>query len=105
LFRVGESFRTANNNAYVSVGPNNVGGRGRALAFDRRNASIVLTGGVTGWAFSAVTDGGATWTFVSGENDIRSATSIVQDPVTPNTWYCGTGEVWYPRVRRILPAP
>ncbi len=95
LFRVGESFRTANQNTYVSLGPNNVGGRGRALAFDRRNANIVLTGGVTGGIFRS-TDGGATWTFVSGENDIRSATSIVQDPVTPNTWYCGTGEVWYP---------
>jgi hypothetical protein len=95
LYRPGQSFRTANNNAYVSVGPNNVGGRGRALAFDRRNASIVLTGGVTGGIFRSI-DGGANWTFVSGENDIRSATSIAQDPVNPNTWYCGTGEVWYP---------
>jgi len=82
-------------NAYQSVGPNNVGGRSRTLAFDRRNANIVLTGGVTGGIFRS-TDGGATWTFVSGENDIRSATSLAQDPLNPDVWYCGTGEVFYP---------
>lgn len=83
------------NNAYESIGPNNVGGRSRGLAFDKRNANIILTGGVTGGIFRS-TDGGATWTFVSGENDIRSATSIVQDPAHPDIWYCGTGEVFYP---------
>lgn len=82
-------------NNYTSVGPNNVGGRGRSIAFDKRNVNIMLTGGVTGGIFRS-TNGGASWTFVSGENDIRSATSIVQDPVSPDTWYCGTGEVFYP---------
>ena len=94
LTRIGGTLRTENQNAYTSAGPNNIAGRGRTLAFDRRNASIMLTGGVTGGIFRT-TDGGANWTFVSGENDIRSATSIVQDPLNPNTWYCGTGEVWH----------
>ena len=89
----GGSVETQNN--YESIGPNNVGGRSRGLAFDKRNANIVLTGGVTGGIFRS-TDGGVSWTFVSGENDIRSATSIVQDPAHPDTWYCGTGEVFYP---------
>lgn len=84
----------ANQNAYTSVGPDNIGGRSRTLAFDRRNPSIMLTGGVTGGIFRS-TNGGASWTFVSGENDIRSTTSLVQDPTNPNTWYCGTGEVFY----------
>lgn len=90
----GDLFRTNNQNAYTNVGPTNVAGRDRSVAFDRRNVNIMLTGGVTGGIFRS-TDGGATWTFVSGENNIRSATSIVQDPVTPDTWYCGTGEVWH----------
>lgn len=80
-------------NAYRNIGPDNVGGRGRGLAFDRRNANIMITGGVTGGIFRS-TNGGTSWTFVSGDNDIRSATSIVQDPVNPDTWYCGTGETW-----------
>jgi len=82
-------------NTYQSVGPNNVGGRSRTLAFDKRNPKIMITGGVTGGIFRS-TDGGNNWTFVSGENDIRSATTIAQDPFNPDTWYCGTGEAFYP---------
>src|SRR5215211_4293181 len=89
----GSSANAQNN--YTSVGPNNIAGRSRGLAFDRRNANIVLTGGVTGGIFRS-TDGGFIWNFVSGENDIRSATSISQDPTSPDVWYCGTGEVYYP---------
>lgn len=83
------------NNNYVSIGPNNVAGRSRTLAFDRRNTNILISGGTTGGIFRS-TNGGADWTFVAPENDIRSVTSIVQDPTAPDTWYCGTGEVYYP---------
>ncbi len=82
-------------NTYISVGPNNVAGRSRTLAFDRRNPNIMITGGTTGGIFRS-TDGGSTWTFVSSENDIRSVNTIVQSPTEPDTWYCGTGEVYYP---------
>ncbi len=91
--RVMSIENVSNQNAYVSVGPENVAGRSRTLAFDRRNNAIMLTGGVTGGIFRSI-DGGLTWSFVSPENDIRSVTDIVQDPATPNTWYCGTGEVY-----------
>ena len=80
-------------NTYISIGPNNISGRSRTLAFDTRNTQIMLTGGVTGGIFRS-TNGGASWTFVSPEDDIRSVTSIVQDPVNRDTWYCGTGEVY-----------
>lgn len=83
------------NNNYVSVGPNNVAGRSRTLAFDRRNPNILITGGTTGGIFRS-TDGGATWSFVAPENDIRSVTTIAQDPTAPDIWYCGTGELYYP---------
>lgn len=82
-------------NSYDNVGPSNVAGRARTLALDRRNPNIMLTGGTTGGIFRT-TDGGASWTFVLDENDIRSANTIVQDPKNPDTWYCGTGEVFYP---------
>lgn len=83
-----------NQNTYKTIGPTNVAGRSRTLAFDRRNPAIIVTGGVTGGIFRSA-DGGATWAFVSPENGIRSATSIVQDPAHPDTWYCGTGEAFY----------
>lgn len=82
-------------NAYQTIGPTNIAGRSRTLAFDRRNPAIMLTGGPTGGIFRT-TDGGANWVFVTPENDIRSANSIVQDPTQPDTWYCGTGEAFFP---------
>lgn len=94
ITRIGDASGTATQNTYTSIGPNNIAGRSRTLAFDRRNPNIVLTGGVTGGIFRS-TDGGATWTFVSGENDVRSATALAQDPTNADTWYCGTGEVFY----------
>ncbi|HEX2534720.1 MAG TPA: T9SS type A sorting domain-containing protein [Chitinophagaceae bacterium] len=86
---------TEANNPYVSVGPNNVAGRSRQIVFDRRNRNIAITGGTTGGIFRS-TNGGATWTFVSPENDIRSVNTIAQDPANPQIWYVGTGEVFYP---------
>lgn len=86
---------TAVQNNYQSIGPNNIAGRTRTLAWDRRNPAIMLTGGPTGGIFRSI-NGGASWTFVTPEADIRSATSIVQDPTQPDTWYCGTGEAWFP---------
>jgi hypothetical protein len=82
-------------NTYLTLGPNNIAGRSRTLGIDRRDPDILITGGTTGGIFRS-TDGGANWTFVSPENDIRSANTIVQDPSAPDTWYCGTGEVYYP---------
>jgi hypothetical protein len=86
---------TAVQNQYDNIGPNNVAGRSRTLAIDRRNPSIMLTGGTTGGIFRS-TNGGDSWNFVMNENDIRSANTIVQDPTNPDVWYCGTGEVFYP---------
>lgn len=86
---------TTTNNNYQSIGPTNIAGRSRTLAWDSRNPAIMLTGGPTGGIFRS-TNGGASWTFVTPEADIRSANSIVQDPTQPDTWYCGTGEAWFP---------
>ena len=45
---------------WEEAGPNNVGGRTRAIALDRRDSKIVLTGGVRGGIWKSTNDG-ATW--------------------------------------------
>jgi hypothetical protein len=86
-----------NLNTYQEAGPNNIGGRTRAVAFDKRynggSNRVILAGCVSGGILRS-TDGGATWTRVSPDNDIHNLTSLVQDPRPgqENTWYAGGGE-------------
>ncbi len=77
----------------VPRGPNNFGGRTRAIAFDKRNSQIMLAGSVSGGVFRT-TNGGTSWTRVSPIGAIHNATALVQDPRSgsENTWYYGTGE-------------
>ncbi|TYA74698.1 T9SS type A sorting domain-containing protein [Seonamhaeicola marinus] len=81
--------------AYVNRGPSNFGGRTRALVIDRSDASgnTMIAGGVSGGVFRT-TNGGATWTKVSANDEIHNVTSIVQDPRAgfEDTWYYATGE-------------
>jgi hypothetical protein len=85
----------ANLNTYIAAGPNNVGGRTRAAAFDRRyngtTNRVIIAGAVSGGILRSA-DGGATWTRVSPEDDVHSFTALAQDPTTPDTWYAGGGE-------------
>jgi hypothetical protein len=84
-------------NAYSFQGPNNLGGRCRAVAYDVRfngaGNRVVLAGGVSGGMFRS-TDAGANWTRVSSLNTIHSVTCVAQDPRPgfQDTWYFGTGE-------------
>ena len=84
-------------NTYTYQGPNNKGGRTRAIAYDvRYNGTtnrIILAGGVSGGVFKS-TDDGATWTRKSPTNQLFNITSIAQDPRPgfQDTWYYSTGE-------------
>jgi hypothetical protein len=84
-------------NAYSFQGPNNLGGRCRAVAYDVRfngaGNRVVLAGGVSGGMFRS-TDAGANWTRVSSLSSIHSVTCVAQDPRPgfQDTWYFGTGE-------------
>lgn len=86
-----------NLNTYLPAGPTNIGGRTRALMYDKRfnNTSnrVIIAGCVSGGILRSA-DGGSTWTRVSPENDIHSFTALAQDPRTgfENTWYAGGGE-------------
>jgi hypothetical protein len=84
-------------NTYTFQGPNNLGGRTRAVAYDIRfngtSNQVILAGSVSGGLFKS-TDNGATWTRKSPTNQLFSVTSIAQDTRVgqENTWYYATGE-------------
>lgn len=84
-------------NTYLPAGPNNIGGRTRALAYDLRyngTSNRVIVAGCVSGGIMRSTDGGANWTLVTPQNDIHSFTSIVQDPrgAFQDTWYAAGGE-------------
>ena len=89
--------RTSVLNNYLPAGPNNIGGRTRALAYDiRYNGSsnrVIVAGSVSGGIMRSA-DAGASWTRVTPSNEIHSVTSVAQDPRPGNQdiWYAGGGE-------------
>ncbi len=93
------SQTTAPGNAgspWVERGPDNVGGRTRALAWDPTTANKVWVGSVTGglWYNNDITNAGSTWQAVNDFWDNIAVTAIAFDPNTPATIYIGTGEGW-----------
>ena len=93
-------------NTYTSRGPSNLGGRTRALAVDLSDntGNTMLSGGVSSGLFRT-TDGGASWTKVSANDEIHNVTALVQDPRAghQNKWYYATGE-WSGNSARLGPA-
>lgn len=90
-------FTPQNLNAYSPAGPDNIGGRTRAFAFDVRFGTggnkVILSGSVSGGIYRT-TNGGISWTKVTPQMEIHNVTAIAQDP-RPNfqdTWYAGGGE-------------
>ncbi|MCB0400575.1 MAG: T9SS type A sorting domain-containing protein [Flavobacteriales bacterium] len=66
---------------WIQMGPDNVGGRCRAILVDKNNSNIVYAGSVTGGLYVS-TDGSGTWTRVSGhlgtQGDNLSVSCITQ---------------------------
>jgi photosystem II stability/assembly factor-like uncharacterized protein len=79
---------------WVAVGPENFGGRTRALAIDVTDERILLAGGVSGGVWRSE-DSGASWEKTTTPYQLQSVTAIVQDtrPGKENIWYYGTGEL------------
>lgn len=77
-------------------GPNNVGGRTRALAWDPNDANgkKVWAGGVTGglWYNNDITSNSSTWESVSDVWSNLTVTCIAFDPNDSKIIYVGTGE-------------
>ena len=80
--------------SWKEAGPNDVGGRTRALAVDVANSNTIIAGGVSGGIWKS-TDGGSTWNLKTASDQIKNVTCIAQDPRSghTNTWYFGTGEL------------
>jgi hypothetical protein len=76
---------------WQALGPSNVGGRVRALAFDPRNPARLLAGTASGGLWISP-DGGATWSANTDFLPNLSITTIVFDASNPATVYAGTGE-------------
>lgn len=75
------------------AGPNNVGGRTRALAADKDNPDVLLAGAVAGGIWKSE-DSGQSWRQVANTNLLPGITSIAQDPRPGfrNNWYAVGGE-------------
>lgn len=78
---------------WTAIGPDNVGGRTRALAIDVRDSNTIIAGGVTGGIWKS-TDGGLSWGAKTDPSEPYSVTWVTQDPRPGNqdTWYYGGGE-------------
>ena len=76
---------------WQSIGPSNVGGRVRALAFDPRNANRLLAGSASGGLWVSENAGGS-WRASTDFLPNLSVTTLVFDPQNPSNVYMGTGE-------------
>ena len=76
------------------LGPNNAGGRSRAIAINPNNPSIMLAAGVAGGVFRS-TDAGNTWTPLGDAMQNMAVVSLEFAPSDPNIVYAGTGEGYY----------
>ena len=87
--------RRTTSSTYVSRGPSNLGGRTRSLVIDitDNTSNTIIAGGISSGVFRT-TDGGASWTKVSSNDEIHNVSAIAQDPRAgfENNWYYGTGE-------------
>lgn len=90
-------------NTWQERGPNNIGGRTRALLFDPNDINNadpaddytrVFAGGISGglWVNDDITDANSSWQLVEGFPGNLSVTVIVSDPNDSNTMYIGSGE-------------
>ncbi len=93
-----ESGRTpgdGTDNNWVERGPNNVGGRVRAVMFDPNDPTFktVFAGGVSGglWKNTDITSASSTWTRVNIPENL-AVSAITVDPNNSNVFYVGTGE-------------
>lgn len=83
-------------NPWEERGPNNVGGRTRALLFAPGSTVKVFAGGVSGglWVNNDITSAATQWQRVNGVPSNLSITCITVDPNNSQIMYLGTGEVY-----------
>lgn len=84
-----------NDNIWQERGPNNIGGRTRAIMFDPNDTTHkrVFAGGVSGglWVNDDITNTDSSWTEVNIPQNL-AISCITYDPNNTMTFYIGTGE-------------
>jgi len=84
---------------WTERGPNNIGGRSRAILIDKRDptGNTVFAASVSGGIFKTTnfTSASANWTVVDDHMANLAVTVLVQDRNNLNTMYAGTGEGWF----------
>ncbi|RAJ15034.1 thrombospondin type 3 repeat-containing protein [Olleya aquimaris] len=82
-------------NPWIERGPNNVGGRTRAIMFDPNDTTneTVFAGGVSGalWKNTNISNPSSGWTRVDIPENL-AVSCITYDPNNTNIFYVGTGE-------------
>jgi hypothetical protein len=85
--------------AWIERGPNNIGGRSRAIFIDKRDptGNTVFAASVSGGIFKSTnfTSPSANWTVVDDHMANLAVTVLVQDRNNFNIMYAGTGEGWF----------
>ena len=85
----------ASGNDWIERGPDNVGGRSRAVIFDPNDPTneTVFAGGVSGglWKNTNISNGSSVWTQV-GIPENLNISAIAADSNDPKIFYVGTGE-------------
>ena len=84
---------------WTERGPNNIGGRSRAILVDKRDptGNTVFAASVSGGIFKTTnfTSALANWTVVDDHMANLAVTVLIQDRNNLNIMYAGTGEGWF----------
>ena len=95
-FAEGLPARAAKSASWIRRGPQNIGGRSRALALDVTDptGNTILAAGVSGGIWRT-TNGGQTWSPRLEPYQRPNVTTLAQDPRPghTDTWFAGTGEL------------
>ncbi len=76
---------------WTPLGPGNIGGRIRTIIIDPTDSNKIWIGSVGGGIWKS-TDAGGNWSPVDDFMANIAVSTIIIDPVNPNTMYAGTGE-------------
>jgi len=98
LVRGGANARIMNV-SWQERGPNNIGGRTRAIMIDKNDptGNTVFAAGISGGIFKTTnfTSSSVSWTVVDDQMANLAVSVIIQDKNNFNTMYAGTGEGWF----------
>lgn len=85
-------------NPWQERGPNNVGGRTKAIMFDPTDTAgnTVIAGGISGglWKNTNISSSTTAWTRITTLPEHLNVQNITADPNNSSIWYVGTGETY-----------